>query len=162
MKRVPRVALQACLALSPPISAAMERAPTPFLNFQCFAGPWGIRLPPSGVRGFGRVYKESARKSYDDLTEIRMLDFGGLAVTMLVARSDPHDGLVERVEVTDARWRISSWLNVGDPVASVAKRLGREIPVTNSTGRLAGESDTVEFRVESERVTRVIYRCYVG
>ena len=162
MKRVPRVALLACLVLPSVMSAAVEPAPTPVLDFQCFAGPWGIRLPPSGVRGFGRVHQESARRSYDDLTEIRVLDFGGLTVTMLVAKADPRDGLVEHFEVTDARWRISNWLNVGDSVAAAVKRLGREVAVANSTGRITGEADTLEFHIESGRVTRVIYRCFVG
>ena len=150
-----------------PVSAAGAEAETKSAyvsDFDCTRGPWKLNIGKSlaSIRALGKPTAERTEPGYGQNTEIRVLQFEGLAVRALFVKGDYRDGLVDSVEVTRPQWGVTADLKVGHPLSAVAKKAQRPVEPHNAMVKVCGDTDCATFQVSDGRISRIIYECYTG
>ncbi|QPF75137.1 hypothetical protein G8A07_20935 [Roseateles sp. DAIF2] len=137
-------------------------------TLSCVGGPWGLKLPGDArkLRKLGGLLREQAFEveHWEDYTATRKtLYFDGLELGIIEFSNDPARFMITYADLRSSRWNHLTRFKLGQPVALARNTLGAS--ARNDKGLVktyASESDSLQFGVSGEVVTRVSYSCYSG
>jgi hypothetical protein len=131
-------------------------------DLYCNQGPFRLSLPSTvdAVRKLGQLKNERPVTGSATL-EIRELEFEGLTLQILLDASG-NNYLLESATISSPRWSIAPNFKVGDLMSDVHQRLGLSHSISPDQRVFEGDTDSVSFEVEKDRIRRIRIRCYTG
>ena len=132
----------------------------------CDTGPFRLSLPKTvdALRKIGPLKNDRLLQTFrwGDNTESqrRELEFDGLSL-VIHADSSGHRYSVDSATISSPRWSVAPNFKVGDQMNDVLQRLGlSSVPPDQLV--FEGDTDSVSFDVEQDRIQQIRIRCYTG